>query len=71
MISLTANQMRRVDELAVTKYGIRLEQMMELAGISLASLARKALADSLENKKVVVLTGEGNNGAAVWSQLDI
>ena len=32
MISITADQMRIVDELAVNKYNILLEEMMELAG---------------------------------------
>ena len=54
--------MRSIDELAVRKYGILLEQKMELAGFNLMSLARQVLGGSLQNKRVVVLTGKGNNG---------
>jgi NAD(P)H-hydrate epimerase len=62
MISVTVDQMRRVDELTVHKYGIFLVQMMELAGFNLMSLTRRVLEGSLNNKSVVVLAGKGNNG---------
>lgn len=61
MICVTAAQMRRVDELAVGKYGITLEEMMELAGTRLAGLASELLG-SLAGKRVAVLVGKGNNG---------
>lgn len=62
MISVTAEQMRRIDELATEKYRIKLEQMMELAGFHLAVLAKKVLRVSFDNKGVVVMAGKGNNG---------
>ena len=62
MISITADQMKKVDELVIEKYEITLEQMMELAGSRLALLAKKLLNKSLEKKKVIVLAGRGNNG---------
>ena len=62
MIAITADQMRLVDELAVNKYGILLEEMMELAGYHLTELAYAIMKKSLKNKKIVVLAGEGNNG---------
>ena len=62
MISLTADEMRRVDDLATGKYKIHLEQMMELAGYNLARCAHKSLNGSLTEKRVVVLAGKGNNG---------
>jgi len=37
MLAISAEQMQRVDEIAVRKYGILLVQMMELAGFHLAS----------------------------------
>jgi NAD(P)H-hydrate repair Nnr-like enzyme with NAD(P)H-hydrate epimerase domain len=37
MLAISAEQMQRVDEIAVRKYGILLVQMMELAGFRLAS----------------------------------
>jgi len=62
MISLTADQMRDVDELAIGEYGLKLEQMMELAGFNLALLARQMLGGSLEGKEIAILAGKGNNG---------
>ena len=62
MISLTADEMRRVDDLAIWKYKIHLEQMMELAGYNLARCARRSLNGSLTEKGGVVLAGKGNNG---------
>jgi NAD(P)H-hydrate epimerase len=61
MISVTAAQMRRVDELAVGRYGIALEEMMELAGSSLARLTSDLLG-GLAGRQVAVLVGKGNNG---------
>jgi NAD(P)H-hydrate epimerase len=54
--------MRRVDELAVKEYNIKIDQMMELAGFSLAILAKTILGRSIEKKKVALLIGKGNNG---------
>jgi len=62
MIAITADQMRLVDELAVNKYGILLEEMMELAGYQLTELAYTIMKKSLKNKTIVVLAGKGNNG---------
>lgn len=62
MIAITAEQMQRVDEIAVDKYRILLVQMMELAGFHLASLTKKKLNGSVEEKRIVILTGKGNNG---------
>jgi hydroxyethylthiazole kinase-like uncharacterized protein yjeF len=61
MISVTAAQMRRVDELATSTYGVAIEEMMELAGSSLANLASE-LHVGLAGKRVAVLVGKGNNG---------
>ena len=62
MITITADQMRLVDKLAVNKYNILLEEMMELAGYHLMELAYTIMEKSLNNKKIVVLAGKGNNG---------
>jgi NAD(P)H-hydrate epimerase len=61
MISITAAQMRRVDELAIGKYKITIVEMMELAGTHLAGLASELL-DGLAGRRVAVLVGKGNNG---------
>lgn len=62
MIAITAEQMQRVDEMAVDKYRILLVQMMELAGFHLASLTKKKLGGCVEGKQIVILAGKGNNG---------
>lgn len=58
MIYLTSSQMSKVDDLAMNKYNIKLEKMMELAGSNLASLAKKIS----KGKQILVLVGKGNNG---------
>ena len=63
--SISTEQMRKVDELMINKYGIELIQMMENAGSNLANLAIKLFEQDFKNrnlKKVVVACGLGNNG---------
>ncbi len=62
--ALTADEMRAVDDLMVSKFGITLPQMMELAGHHLADLTweRFLKASRTPLPKVVVLCGTGNNG---------
>lgn len=58
---LTTRQMIEVDRLMIEEWGINLIQMMENAGRNLAELAKRLLLD-LNEKKIVVLCGIGNNG---------
>lgn len=65
--ALTSDQMREVNRLMVEKYGIQLLQMMEIAGLNLALLARQLLStedeeDALLDRPVVVLAGRGSSG---------
>ncbi len=60
--SLSVDQMREVDRLAVEEYGISLLQMMENAGRSLAELARRYAGGSVKKICVLVAAGGGNNG---------
>ena len=60
---ITTDQMREVDRLMIEVYGIQLKQMMENAGLNLASLARsRFLGGNPVGKRVVVLCGSGGNG---------
>lgn len=61
-LALTAEQMAKVDELAVEGYGVQIIQMMENAGRQLAGLATTLLGSSVSEKNVLVLCGPGNNG---------
>ncbi len=64
--NLTTAQMREVDQLMMTTYGITLPQMMENAGRSLAHLARERFLDGDPvGKSVTVLAGSGGNGGGV------
>tara|TARA_Y100000034_G_scaffold136903_1_gene216857 strand:+ start:6384 stop:7055 length:672 start_codon:yes stop_codon:yes gene_type:complete len=56
---LSVKEMGKVDKVAVKKFKIRIEQMMELAGKSLADFVYC----KLKPKKVLILYGKGNNGA--------
>lgn len=63
--TISTEQMRKVDDLMINKYGIDLVQMMENAGANLAELAIKLMDKNFEipnPKNVVVACGLGNNG---------
>lgn len=61
--AVSAADMRRIDELAESTYHIRLIQMMENAGRSLARWVRDhVLGGSAAGGKVLVLAGPGGNG---------
>ncbi len=63
--TISTEQMRKVDDLMINKYGIDLVQMMENAGANLAELAVKLMDKNFEipnPKNVVVTCGLGNNG---------
>lgn len=60
---ITTDQMREVDRLMIDVYGIKLIQMMENAGRSLAVVARQTFLDSDPiGKSIIVLVGTGGNG---------
>jgi NAD(P)H-hydrate epimerase len=56
-----AAEMAEIDRLAVDDFGIRLAQMIELAGARLAQLAGGLMGASV-GKRATVLGGPGNNG---------
>ena len=63
--TISTEQMRKVDDLMINKYGIELIQMMENAGANLAELAinlMKKSSDNNNSRNVVVACGLGNNG---------
>ncbi len=63
MISVTAEEMRIVDEKSERHFGIELPQMIENAGRNAAFFTREALR-GVNKKSVCVLCGKGNKGAA-------
>lgn len=63
--SISTEQMRKVDDLMINKYGIELIQMMENAGANLAELAINLMGKDfkiLNSKNVIIACGLGNNG---------
>ena len=60
--SVTADQMRELDRIAVEDTGPLLLQMMENAGRNLALLALEQLGAQWRDRMVVVLAGTGGNG---------
>ena len=60
--AVSARQMAEVDRLAVDQFGIRVGQMMELAGSHLAEVVRVELGGDLTGRRVVVTAGPGKNG---------
>ncbi len=59
---LSTAQIREVDRLMIERYGIQLIQMMENAGRNLALLVRRSMGESVENRRICVAIGNGNNG---------
>ncbi len=60
--SVSVEEMREIDRIAVEDTGPALLQMMEHAGLNLALLAIEALGADWRRKRVVVLAGMGGNG---------
>lgn len=60
---ITVAEMRKIDSEAV-RSGIKIELMMENTGKALASTLKQRLGD-LSGKKIVCITGKGNNGGGV------
>lgn len=60
--SVTTDQMREVDRIAIEETGPNLYQMMENAGRNLAELALFKLGTNWKGAGVVVLAGPGGNG---------
>ena len=60
--TVTAEQMRRVDEVAVQEFGIDLLQMMENAGRNLARHAMDMLGSETSKASILIAAGAGGNG---------
>src|SRR5215469_15415707 len=60
--SVTAEQMREIDRIAMEETGPNLFQMMENAGRSLAEMTLECLGDDWRQARIVVLAGSGGNG---------
>ncbi|MHB8510061.1 MAG: NAD(P)H-hydrate epimerase [Candidatus Dormibacteria bacterium] len=61
-LGLTPDQMREVDRLAAEEFAIAQIQLMEMAGLATARVARELLEPPLAERAIVILAGPGNNG---------
>ena len=59
---VTAAQMADVDRSAVEEFGVTILQMMEQAGSHLADVVRLEVGGDLQDRRIVVAVGPGNNG---------
>lgn len=59
---LTAEQMREVDRLTTTRYGIPSIILMENAAHAVARVITEKLGGSVKGKSILILCGKGNNG---------
>ncbi|MHA1264531.1 MAG: NAD(P)H-hydrate epimerase [Candidatus Helarchaeota archaeon] len=59
---ITPDEMREIDRLTVKKYELKIIQMMENAGKSLAEIVKRSIGNSVINKRILVAVGGGNNG---------
>ncbi len=57
----TAEDMRKIDELAVKEHGLTINGLMEAAGVAVVKTMQETW-DNLEDKTVGILCGKGNNG---------
>jgi len=60
--SVSVEQMKQVDRVAVEDFGLQILMMMENASIYTASLAQRMLNNTVKNKKILILAHKGNNG---------
>ena len=58
--TLSVEQMRKVDDLAVNHFGVEIIQMMETAGRMVASQARDMV--GIKGRIITILAGKGHNG---------
>jgi NAD(P)H-hydrate epimerase len=61
--SLTPEQMKQVDDLMIKYFGIKILQMMEHDARGLVEVAKDLFRGSVKDKKVLIMSGKGGNGA--------
>src|SRR5439155_6770526 len=62
IVSVTAEEMRRIDDVTIREFQVDVLMLMENAGRASASLARRMLRGTIFGKRVACLVGGGNNG---------
>ena len=62
VVYVTAEEMRRIDDIAIREFQVDVLMLMENAGRATATLARQMLQGTTIGKRVACLVGGGNNG---------
>jgi NAD(P)H-hydrate epimerase len=62
VVYVTAEEMRRIDEITIREFGVDVLMLMENAGRAMATLARRMLKGTTFRKRITCLVGGGNNG---------
>jgi NAD(P)H-hydrate epimerase len=62
VVYVTAEEMRRIDDITTREFQVDVVMLMENAGRSTATLARQMLQGTTIGKRVACLVGGGNNG---------
>ena len=62
VVYVTAEEMRRIDDITIREFNIDVLMLMENAGKAAAILARRMLQGTTFGKRVACLVGGGNNG---------
>lgn len=56
---VTSNEMREIDSITINEIGVPSSVLMERAGLAVVKIIKDL---SIENKKIIVIAGNGNNG---------
>jgi len=62
VVYVTAEEMRRIDDIAIREFQVDIVMLMENAGRATAIMARQMLQGTTIGKRVACLVGGGNNG---------
>ncbi len=62
VVYVTAEEMRKMDDITVREFHLDVPMLMENAGKALATLAKQMLRGAIFGKRVACLVGGGNNG---------
>src|SRR5712691_2128218 len=62
VVYVTAEEMRRIDDLTIREFQVDVLMLMENAGRATATMAKRMLLGTAIGKRIACLVGGGNNG---------
>ena len=67
---ISSSVAKRIDEKLMSSPGFSIDQLMELAGLSVASAVHEFIEwENINNHNILVLCGPGNNGGNIFSKI--